>query len=918
MTGESTEGLRKRDEFLMSEPGETTGVAWHALDRTQVEAAWGTTELGLTSSVAKARLTRYGPNRLPELPPPNDLQLLLKQFASPLIAILLIAAVVTAILGDYIDTGVIAVVLIVDAAIGFVQERQAERSVRALTRLLAPRARVVRDRTDWDLESRELVPGDVVLLESGTRVPADLWLAATTSLLIDESLLTGESMPVLKQADPVPVAAPLADRTNLAFSGTVVASGRGWGYVVETGEATVLGAIARQVRQTPTLETPLQQRMTGLARQITLVVTVAAVLAFGVGILRGEPSGEMFKVAVALAVAAVPEGLPVIVTIVLAVGVRRMARRQAILRHLPAVETLGSTTVIGSDKTGTLTENRQTVQAIWADGTITPLADLPPLSASYSESLGSGVRCSPLELTLLTGVLANEATLARTADGFEVHGDPTEAALLMAAQTCGLEPEEARSAWPVFAEIPFEPERQYSASVRTHEGVYEVFVKGAPERVLAMCESMLTAKGAVPLDAVMIQAAAHNLAGRGLRVLAMAYRRLPHQPTSLDAAGEPARLTFVGLQGMMDPPRAGVREAIARCQEAGIRVIMITGDHAATAFAISRDLGIGRNDRVLTGIELAMLDEGALQAVVRDVDVYARIAPEQKLRIVRALQAHGEIVAVTGDGVNDAPALKAADIGVAMGRSGTDVAREAAEMVLADDNFITIVNAVEEGRVTFDNLRRTTFFLIATGAAEVLIILGALALGWPAPLVPAQILWLNLVTDGLEDEALAFEPGEPDILRRPPRSPREGIISPLLWERTVLTALVIAVGTLALFHWELDRSGSLLQAQTVALTTLVIFEAFQAGNARSEQRSLFRLNPFSNRFLLVGTVVAVGIHFAALYFPPTQFVLRVTPVDIAAWMRIILVAATVILAVELHKWLRRRSPQLLARHTHGA
>jgi Ca2+-transporting ATPase len=658
--------------------------------------------------------------------------------------------------------------------------------------------------------------------------------------------------------------------------------------------------------------------MAALARQITVIVVVAAVLAFGVGILRGEGSGEMFKVAVALAVAAVPEGLPVIVTIVLAVGVRRMARRQAIVRHLPAVETLGSTTVIGSDKTGTLTENRLTVQAIWADGLIIPLADLPRTSRPFAEPLRPAGELSAPELTLLTGVLANEATWARTEDGFETHGDPTEVALLWAAQASGLDPEGVRIARPVLAEIPFEPERQYSASVRANHGIHEIFVKGAPERVLPMCESLLTAAGPVPLDAAMVQAAVHDLAGRGLRVLAMAYGPLPHQPPSLETISEPVRLTLVGLQGMMDPPREGVREAIARCREAGIRVIMITGDHAATACAISRDLGIGSDDRVLTGAELATLDDEALQAVVQDVDVFARIAPEQKLRIVRALQEDGEIVAVTGDGVNDAPALKAANIGVAMGRSGTDVAREAAEIVLANDNFITIVNAVEEGRVTFDNVRRTTFFLIATGAAEVLIILGALALGWPAPLVPAQILWLNLVTDGLEDEALAFEPGEPDVLERPPRSPREGIISRLLWERTVLTALVIAVGTLALFRWELARSGSLLQAQTVALTTLVVFEAFQAGNARSERRSLFRLNPFSNRFLLVGTVAAVGIHLVALYVPPAQFVLRVAPIDIAAWIRIILVAATVIVAVEVHKWLRRTWPGSLACQTAGA
>lgn len=891
----------------MSETRGRTPVAWHALDRTEVEATLETSEAGLTPAEAGMRLARWGPNGLPEAPPPSALSVLLKQFASPLVAILLVAAVVTAILGETIDTGVIVVVILVGASLGFWQERRAERSARALDRLLAPHTHAIRNGTESDLESRELVPGDRVRLASGAQVPADLWLAAATDLTIDESLLTGESAPVPKWAAPVPAVTPLADRTNLAHAGTVVTRGRGWGYVVATGEATALGRIALEVRQAPAMATPLQRRMGSLARQITLLVLAAAILSFGIGVLRGEGAGEMFRVAVALAVAAVPEGLPVILTIALAVGVHRMARRQAIIRQLLAVETLGSTTVIASDKTGTLTENRMTVQAIWADRVITSLPDLPPLSTACFEPDRRAAACSPPELTLLTGVLANEAAWAMTASGLEVRGDPTEVALLQAAHSLGFEPEAIRQARPVVAEIPFESVRQYSASVRAWSGASEIFVKGAPERVIALCSSLLTAAGPVPLDADMARAAADQMAARGLRVLAMAYHSLSGSEFSDDLGSEPSDLVLVGMQGMMDPPRPGVREAIARCNEAGIRVIMITGDHAATARAVSRELGIGRDPRVVTGDDLAGLDAEALRATVRQHEVYARIAPEQKLRIVRALQADREIVAVTGDGVNDAPALKAADIGVAMGKKGSDVAREAAQMILADDNFITIVSAVEEGRVTFDNVRRTTYFLVATGAAEVLIILGALAVGWPTPLLPAQILWLNLVTDGLEDKALAIEPGEPDVLQRPPRPLSEGLISRRLWERTVLTAITIASGTLAMFRWELAQSGSLLQAQTVALTTLVIFEAFQAGNARSERRSLFRLSPFSNRFLLLGTVAAVGIHIAALYLPPTQFILRVVPIDLAAWIRIVLVATTVILVIELHKWLRNRT-----------
>jgi Ca2+-transporting ATPase len=640
--------------------------------------------------------------------------------------------------------------------------------------------------------------------------------------------------------------------------------------------------------------------MDRFARVIGLVVAAGASLAFALGLSFGETASEMLLLAVAMAVSAVPESLPVILTITLAVGVRRMAKRNAILRRLPAVETLGSTTVIGSDKTGTLTENRMTVEEVWSEGRT--FAMPPERQDARSES------ATPLHLTLLTGVLTNEAEAYQTPKGLETRGDPIEVALLVAAGQIGIEHEESRASYRTFAEIPFEPERQYSASIRTRNGLFVTFVKGAPERVLSMCHSMLTGEGNRDLDREPVLAAIRAMAAKGLRVLAMAYRETEGAPHGPDEIREPEALTFLGLVGMMDPPRHGVREAIGGCQAAGIRVVMITGDHAETARAIGEQLGIAeKGSPVIAGHELLSMSDEDLEQRVREVSVFARVTPEGKLRIVRALQGHGEVVAVTGDGVNDAPALKAAEIGVAMGRSGTDVAREAADMVLADDNFVSIYAAVEEGRIVFDNIRKVTFFLISTGAAEVAAILVSLGAGWPIPFLPAQLLWLNLVTNGLLDVALAFEPGEKGVLDMPPRKKTEGIISRRLWERTALAGLVMAAGTLLTFHWELTESSSLVRAQTVALTTMVFFQMFHVGNCRSERLSLFQKSPFSNLFLFVSTTASFAVHLAALYFGPTQFVLRVEPLlEWETWFRMTAVAASILVAIEFHKLVRKQ------------
>lgn len=679
-------------------------------------------------------------------------------------------------------------------------------------------------------------------------------------------------------------------------------SGRGRGYVIATGRQTELGTIAREVHEVRQTATPLQERMERLARVVGIVVLVCAVAAFGIGTVARRSPSEMFLIAVALAVSAVPEGLPIAFTITLAVGVRRMARRRAIVRRLPSVETLGSTTIIGSDKTGTLTENVMTVRQIWTAG---------GWDGSTTDGLAEIQRdrldpADPRYLTLLTGMMTNEAEVAQTEDGLRLQGDPTEAALLIAASRFGLEPDEERAAYRTVAEVPFEPERQFSASVCERDGKLFLFVKGAPERVLAMCDTQLTNDGPARLDPELVQFAAHDMASVGLRVLAMAYQALPATPVDLDGLESPHGLSLLGLQGMADPPRAGAREAIAACRDAGMRVVMITGDHAATAHAIGRELGIAQDDSlVMTGADVEAIDDTELRARVSAVDVFARVAPEHKLRIVRALQANGHVVAVTGDGVNDAPALKAADIGIAMGKRGTDVAKESAGMVLADDNFVSIAAAVEEGRVTFDNIRKVVAFLFGTNAAEVLTIVIALALDWPLPLIAAQILWLNLVTDSLQVMALAFEPAEPNVMVRSPRGRDAGILTRVMWERVAITSVVMTAGTLALFRWELDRTGSERIAQTAALTAMVLFQMFQALNARSPSRSLFHMNPLSNPVLLVAIVASIAVHAGALYLSSTQYLLRVEPLSLTVWIQAFLVASTVLVAAEIHKYVRR-------------
>jgi cation-transporting P-type ATPase F len=886
---------------MTGEPVETIDdqPRWHTLPVSDVEDRLRTSRYGLGVDEAAARLEYFGANELEGEPPPSAIAVFVRQFRSPLIAILVVAAVVTALLDEWIDTWVITAVLLLNAVIGFAQERRAEESVRALQSLAAPQARVIRNGHERHIESRYLVPGDFVLLESGVRVPADLRLVTTMALRIDESLLTGESVPVVKDIDVVDDDTQLADRTSMAYSGSIVASGRGRGYVVATGGTSQLGAIAELMRGEKSPQSPLQIRMTRLAHLIGLIIVAASLGTFIIGVLANQPPSVMLRFAVAMAVSAIPEGLPVVLTITLAVGVQRMAHRNALIRRLAAVETLGSTTVIGSDKTGTLTENRMTVQSIWAGGRQWPV----------DRGYASSDMTSPLRGVLVAGVLTNEAELYLE-DGTErTSGDPTEAALLVAAARCGLEPAIVRDRFTTTAEVPFESERGYSAAFGTLDGRAMVFVKGAPERIIEMSSTMAGRNGVTDIDRGLLLGVANDMAGDGLRVLAMAEggaAEVDHQ--RLEGDLEEVSLTLLGLQGMLDPPRSGVAEAVEGCRRAGIRPIMITGDHAATALSIAERIGItDPGSEALTGAEIDDLTDEELTERVQGVSVFARMTPEHKFRVVQVLRRAGEVVAVTGDGVNDAPALRAADIGIAMGRDGTDIAREASDMVLTDDNFTSIYAAVHEGRVVFDNVRKVTFFLLSTGAAGIVALTSGLVLGWPLIMLPTQILWLNLVTNGVQDVAMAFEPAEPGVLDRSPRPAREGVMSRLLWKRTVLVGIVMALGTLAMFRWEFNTTGSVEAARTAALTTMVLFQAFHIGNVRSETISAFRVPLLSNRFLIAAVAVSLTIHAVALQLPFTQFILSVEPIGIDAWFRSIAVASTVIVVGELHKaWERRR------------
>ncbi|MCM2267220.1 MAG: HAD-IC family P-type ATPase [Elusimicrobiales bacterium] len=874
---------------------------WHLKTAAETLLELGSSDKGLSPEEAARRLAEYGPNALPEKAGAGPLKIFLSQFGSPLNWILLGAALVSLLLKEVSDAAVIVFIVLLNAAIGFYQEYKAEKSVQALKKMVVAAARVLRGGSETQVPAAGLVPGDVILLASGDKVPADARLLRADNLKIEEAMLTGESLPADKNADALTDAkAQIGDRLNMLYMGTAVVSGRARAVVTGTAVATEIGAIAGLMQETDSSITPLQKKFESFSKTLGLGLLAAGVLIFALGVAKGESMREMFMTVIAVVVAAIPEGLPIVVTIAMAIGVTRMSKRGAIIRKLPAVETLGSTTVICSDKTGTLTRNEMTVRAVY-DG-----KELYQVSGTGYDPEGEifcGEACSPerrerLEKVLRAGLLCNESSLYRKEGAWKVNGDPTEAALLVAAAKGGLRADEEKQLRPQLAILPFESEYGYMATLHTDKDGALLLVKGAPEFVADMCALDENArKSAV--------AAAEDLAASGMRVLMTAQKTLPAGAALKreDLKG----LEFTGLQGMIDPARPEALEAISGCRRAGIRPVMITGDHAITARAIGRELGIGGGEaRVITGRELSGMSDEQLYEAVKDVSIYARVAPEHKLRIVSQLIKRGEIAAVTGDGVNDAPALKAAHIGAAMGITGTDVAKEAADMIVTDDNFASVYNAVVEGRVVFDNIRKAVFFLIPTGLSAVLSIFVTMAAGLPLPYTAIQLLWINVVTNSLQDLALAFEPAEPSVYERPPNDPKEGILSRVMLQRTLLVGALIALGVLYNFKLAQAEGLPIEVCRTVAMTTMVFFQFFQLWNSRSETRSVFRINPLSNPFLAFSMLGALVAQILVIYEPNMQRIFHTTSLTEAQWIRIILTAATVVAVVEADKYFRGR------------
>jgi len=890
---------------------------WHARDLASLWQTLDSREEGLTSAEAAARLAQYGPNRLPHQPPPTWWEILLRQFQNPLIYVLVAAAAVAMIAGDFKDAGFIAAVLAINAVIGGYQEWRAEQSSRALQKLLHIRAAVLRDGEVREVDAEELAPGDVVWLESGNRVPADLRLISAQGLEVDESLLTGESLAVMKDADwRGEEHTPTADRLNLGYAASIVIRGRAKGLVVATGTQTVVGQLAVDVMSATGGKAPLIERMERFSHFIAyaVLVAVAVVSMFGI-VVHGYTVQEMFLFGVALAVSAIPEGLPAALTVALAIATSRMARRGVIVRRLAAVEGLGSCTMIASDKTGTLTCNELTVR----DARLPDSVRLDVRGQGFAPEGEVHIDGKPvqaadqpvLEALVRVAVLCNEGDLHRRDGDWVWRGDPTDVALLSFGRKLGVQRETLLDRHPQVNEIPFEPEHQFAASFhKVNDGV-RAFVKGAPERVLQMCDwsGRESQRGEY-------HQMAEAMAAQGYRVLGLADGPAPGDLTKDKTPPQPGGLEFRGFVGMIDPLRPGVREAVEQCREAGITVCMVTGDHPVTALAISRDLGLADDPgQVISGSELSGKTPQQLREAIGRCRVFARVAPRQKLELVEAARAEGHYVAVTGDGVNDAPALRAANIGVAMGKSGTDVAREAAELVISDDNFATIVSGVEEGRVAYDNVRKVIYLLVSAGAAEILLIATAFAAGTllPLPFLPVQLLWLNLVTNGIQGIALAFEPGEDGILRRRPRPPTEAIFDRLMIERTLVAATVMAVvGTGTFWFYAPDPTlkesdparyeALAASASNILLLLMVLFENVHIGNCRSETRSALFHSPFRSPFLLMGALGALGVHVLGMYVPLLQSVLRTEPVSLGTWVLMFALAVTVFVAIEIHKW----------------
>ncbi len=880
---------------------ESSGVNWHELDAKDALKKLGTSEKGLSESEAEARLARFGYNELQKRKGISKLQIFIEQFKNLLIIILIAATIFSALVGEMVDAAAIIAIVILNAIFGFIQEFKAEKTIEALKKLTSPEAIVIRGDKEMKIESRMLVPGDIVILEEGTRVPADMRLISEAELKIDEAILTGESVPANKQTEPLK-SASVADRKDLAYMGTLVTYGHGTGVVIATGMNTEMGKIAQVVQEEEEQATPLQKKIAAFGKVLGIIIMVICALVVVMGIARegplaGKPLTETLLVTmvitgIALAVAAIPEGLPAVMTITLAIGLQRLAKRNALMRKLPAVEALGSTTVICSDKTGTLTKNEMTISELWcSDKTIEVtgegykpegrfLIDKKEIDAKTMEGVS---------LMLRAGTLCTNASLTKKGEEYMIIGDPTEGSIIVTAKKAGLDKAQMEAEFRRVHEMPFSSERKMMSTINmVHERRYMACVKGAPETIVELCETLLVDGKPAKLSREWkekISAKNADMTSRALRVLAIAYKEMP----AADAKSAERELTFLGLVGMIDPPREDAIESVKECKKAGIRVVMITGDHRNTAAAVAKQLGLLEDGRVLTGEDLEKMQEGALEKIVGEVSVYARVNPLQKVMIVDALQRRGEIVAMTGDGVNDAPALKKADIGIAMGIKGTDVAKEASKMILKDDNFVSIVSAVREGRGIYDNIKKFIQYLLSCNVGEVMVVFFALLIGFqnPAtaeiilPLTAIQLLWINLLTDGLPALAIGVDPASPRIMERPPRDPKENILTKSMLIEILVFGTVMCAGTLFLFDYNLPQGAA--KAITVAFTAVVMFEMVRTESVRMK----YKIGFFSNRKLLLAIASSIILQLVVVYTPFLQPVFGTTALGPVEWIEII-------------------------------
>ncbi|OIO26240.1 ATPase [Candidatus Micrarchaeota archaeon CG10_big_fil_rev_8_21_14_0_10_54_18] len=865
-------------------------VKWYDLNIKESFKVLDSSENGLSDEEAAARLKEHGKNRLTETKRAGPIRMFLQQFTSFLILLLMAAAIVSALIGEFLDAAAIAAILVLNAVLGFVQEHRAEKAIEALKALAAPKARVVRGGVEKEVDSAFLVPGDVIIVGEGDRVPADCRLIESISIYCDESALTGESIPVPKQTKELRDGVPLAERSNLLNSGAVVTRGRGRAIVVRTGMNTEVGAIASLVQSTEREETPLQKQLEGVGKSLGVAALSACIIIFAIGVFKGEPLMNMFLTSVTLAVAAIPEGLPAVVTITLAVGVKRMAKRGSIIRKLPAVETLGAATVICSDKTGTFTRNEMTVRVIW-DG-----EDHEVTGRGYSLDGEVGNASARTAALLETAALCNNASLVEEGGVMKVLGDPTEACLLVAAAKAGVNYTNARNNNHFVSEVPFSSERKMMTVVRRHGSREVVHCKGAPEVLLEKCTHYLEDGKTRPLtDAARRRILEKNkeFASKTMRVLAFAQKE--------GAGSDPEKdLIFLGLAGMNDPPRPEAKEAVALCQQAGIRVVMITGDNVETAKAVAGELGL--KGEAIEGGGIDALSENEFSQAVRKTNVYARVSPEHKLRIVNALKELGEVVAVTGDGVNDAPAIKRADIGVSMGITGTDVTKEASDMVVADDNFASIVAAVEEGRTIYANIAKAARYLMSCNVGEIFTVFVAILFGPGAPLLPLQILWMNLATDSLPALALAVEPAEKDLMKRKPRKRDEAILGKHNALQILGFGLIVCIGTLAAYYWFLPQG--LEKARTIAFTTIILFQMWLAIDFRSSE-PIWRTGFLKNKWMLVAVGAAVIAQVAVIYLPAAQTIFQTVPLTLGDWALAVAASSSIFVLSQAHKAMKR-------------